>query len=817
MLSRTGKCLSAVAIAVLFFLCSFSGIAESNEPFEIKRIGHINPYADNCFLIRSEEDGLVTIRIHDSICTYRVISERVAAGENKIHWDGCGYNQEKLYEKDYTVTAEIETVSGRKYIKSFSTPIEFPLQCLQYAMPSSDYVCLDAVKEWFLEYRTVTDGTVCIDVRQDGQEQIYRSYSVPAAGGKIARKDFTALTGKNVPQPGGYTVTVYEKSREEQSYSFHLNIVTDSPAKAEVGPTGEIMPERSMTEEEIWNLMMQPSVVVDIDFFKHQDVYDLPDEKSRTLGTLHGQTQGLKVIQTEGSWALIGAWNHEDASYMEGWVPLSRLKIEYPANEYGILIDKQKQTMAVFRNGQIIDTLLVSTGRAEKNKLYQETSAGCFLTGYHRVNFSMNGKKYDYVIQYDGGNLLHQTPYDWGQHKKDFSLGRGYLGAKASHACIRIQPEPGPGGLNAFWLFTHLPYHTRVIILDDPEERSAMQEKLKRGKKSDVDVSSLTKSEKNETLSDEDVVITFGGCLLPGGSNASNNKKNSFVSYVRKNGYDSVLAQMNQFFSSDDLTCINLCCNILNSDDARPQDKGARIAPAGMENIFRNCSVELLQLTGDQIYAYGQKYVENTINTVKTCSEVMCREGTVQTILKGHLFGFAGCSENEYLKDPEIIDRRISELKVQKCEKIIFLFSCEKENQQEHSIVQEAMSHRAVRAGADLVVGNQHGYVQGADWIEGKPVFYSLGDLLDGSTPDKPKKQQGILIRAKFTFKKDREPVSVTVVPVLPYGNSDSEMNEYCPTADMKYKKSEEIIRHIWNDTAEQFLKRLEFYLPDFS
>ena len=154
------------------------------------------------------------------------------------------------------------------------------------------------------------------------------------------------------------------------------------------------------------------------------------------------------------------------------------LKVVYPQTDFGLLVDKQKQTLTVFYRGEKLDTLRVSTGLPEKKHLEQETAAGVFLTGYHRVDFSTNGKKFDYVIQYDGGNMMHQIPYRWGTNKKDFSVGRDVLGQKASHACIRVQAEPGESGINAYWLWTHLPYHTRIIILDDPEERHATYETL---------------------------------------------------------------------------------------------------------------------------------------------------------------------------------------------------------------------------------------------------------------------------------------------------------------------------------------------------
>ena len=63
-------------------------------------------------------------------------------------------------------------------------------------------------------------------------------------------------------------------------------------------------------DREIWDAMMKPSVIVDIDPTEHQKVYSEPDPSSASLGTLHGQTQGLSVFLISGEWAKIGAWNH---------------------------------------------------------------------------------------------------------------------------------------------------------------------------------------------------------------------------------------------------------------------------------------------------------------------------------------------------------------------------------------------------------------------------------------------------------------------------------------------------------------------------
>ena len=796
--------IAAVALMIIFF-----SEASCEGRFSIRRIGNINPYSENSFAVDSPEAGQLKITIHDSICVYRTIGEQIPAGESKIYWDGCGYNQEKLYEKTYTITAEMQTESGEHFSVSFASPIEYPKQCLQYALPSSEYLYLDNLSSWFLEYRTVTDGTVCIDLYREKEAEPLYSYSISSAGAKIGRKDFSSITGKKtLPEAGVYSSHVYEKSRPEQYYEFPLHILELSPEREPVKETGEIMPDRSMTDEEIWEMMMKPSVVVDIDFFKHQDIYEHPDEKSSSMGTLHGQTQGVKVICIENGWALIGAWNHEDASYKEGWVPQEKLKTVYPAKEYGILIDKQSQTLSVYKDGRKIDTLLISSGRAEKNKLYQETSAGSFLTGYHRVNFSMNGKKYDYVIQYDGGNLLHQTPYEWGQQKKDFRLGRGYLGAKASHACIRIQPEPGEGGLNAFWIFTHIPYHTRVIILDDQEKRESEHNLLTRGKKQDVDISSLKKDLNKENTNDEHVVITFGGCILPGGTKAFNQKKESFSSYVLSAGYDKPLSNTGEIFHEDDYSVISLGYVIQDQKDDKSGSKGSRHAVKEMQELFKNASVELIQIISDEYPPSGNEGISNAL---KPYAETLERKKNITVELKGHLFGFAGCSEKEYLSDPGIIDQRITDLKSKGCEKIIFFAEWGENGTNLHSIVQEAMAHRCVREGADLVIGNQKGNIQGADYIEGIPVFYSLGDLLDGSTSVKTKKQQGILLQADFCFEDENDTVKMKVIPVLPYGNEKKDKNEYCPVINLNETDKSNIIRYLWLDTPDQVMEKLYF------
>lgn len=805
--------LGLLMIALLCLGMVFS--ASGGNTFEVKRIGNIHPYADNAFRIIAGEAGDLVITIHDGVCVYRTLTDRVEAGETTIHWDGCGYNKEKLYEKSYMITAELTTDSGLVHKVSFASPIDYSVQYLQYALPSSHCLYLDDPEGWFIEFRTITKGTVMMELTPTGNGGTAVSYSIDASAGKIARRDFKTISGKKKPSPGEYSVTVFEKSRPDVQYSFFLTVDEKTPDPVPVTVTGPVMADRTMTDAEIWERMIKPSVVVNIDNFKHQEVYTEPDASSKSLGTLHGQTQGLEVFRIEDGWALIGAWNHEEAAYVEGWVPVSKLKVEEPRTEYGILIDKQKQTLTVYREGEKLDTLLVSTGRAARGALYQETSAGAFLTGYHRVNFSMNGKKFDFVIQYDGGNLLHQTPYNWGEQKKDFTLGRGYLGAKASHACIRIQPEPGEGGLNAYWLFTHIPYHTRVMILDDKWEREAAAEKLKRAEKADLDMSRLQTKERAESDDQEAIIMTFTGCLMPGGTTAFSKRNESFVSFVKTRGFGQPLNGLKEIFASDDLTCAGLGCIVLRENDSLPEGKNVLYAPAGMEKILEDASVELICLTGNKTIAADEQNEKNTAEALAPFTRMLNRTGVTVVTVKGHMFGFAFCTEKEYLTDPETVDRMLAKLNNTGCERTVMLFSWGEGGEENHSIVQEAMAHRAVRSGADLVIGYLPGIVQGVDYIEDVPVFYSLGDLLNGSTAGKPKKQQGLLVQATFRFGGEKGTVSASVIPIMPYGNISNEKNDYEPTADLSEGEIQLSLRNLWQDSSYAALDRICVILPD--
>jgi len=479
---RIVKKTAAIFCFLLFLLCSAGADPAGGENvFSVERIGQMRGYGKNAFLVHAPEDGIFSITIRDANCVYRVIREAVAKGDTELTWDGCGKNGEPLAEKYYIFDFLLETEAGKTYSYVFESSVVENLQHLQFVLPSGGKASLAQPEEWFIELKAIHEGTIILELTPENGGEIAYTYFRNVHPGRIEHFTLGKMAGKNLPEPGNYQVCIYEISRKDEATAFSLEITEQDEKAPEVSVTGEIIPARNADDSDIWAAMMQPSVVVDIDYLDHQKILAAPEEKAESLGTLHGQTQGLKVIEISGEWAKIGAWNHEEGEYTEGWVPLGRLKVVEPNPEYGILIDKKDQSLTLYQRGKRIERLLVSTGKMDNGHYDRETSAGCFLTGLHRVDFSTQGSKYDFVIQYDGGNLLHQIPYS-SDGRRDFTKGKNGLGQKASHACIRIQDEPGEeNGINAYWIWTHVPYRTRVIILDDPEERRAEKQRLESG------------------------------------------------------------------------------------------------------------------------------------------------------------------------------------------------------------------------------------------------------------------------------------------------------------------------------------------------
>ena len=755
--------------------------------------------SDNGFLVHAPEEGEFTVTVYDPYHVYRIIHEAVQEGENKVCWDGCSYNQERLDTHYYSFDFSLAGKSGRIYTCSFSSPVVDNAQKLQFALPSGSHAALSGKDDWFLEAKSVLNGTLVLEFIPDGSEEPAAVYQKTLHQGKVDHYTLQQIVGRHPPEPGIYTVLAYEASKSQDTVSFSLEVSSGPADMPDIGPTGDIMPSGESDDAQIWEAMIRPSVVVDIDYLSHQKVYRDKDPKSAVLGTLHGQTQCVSVLEIDGEWARVGAWNHEEAVYMEGWIPYKLLKTVESNQDYGLLVNKKAQTLTIFYKGKRIEELLVSTGRMEKGKFENETAAGCFVTGLHRVDFSMTGNRYDFVIQYDGGNLLHQIPYT-SNGNKDFTMGRAYLGSKASHACIRIQDEPGSiSGINAYWIWTHIPYHTKLIILDDPEECEKEKAFLSGIPSVTVPgISDLSGPKPGEQI----VTLSFGGDAIPGCPEDYLYHPENFGAFFDQFGAAYPLSGIQSVLSTDDLSCIHLGC-VLKENSSR-EDFSLPQRIRGLPEyaaIFPEGSVEMVVFSNDHTLDYQDDGYLETVRALRHQTGFISSSDPAAVSIKGCLFGFGTCTESEYLKNPHIISEHVRELKNRNCQYIIYQCHWGNRKETSHGKLQEAMARACEREGVDLVIGVHPSSIQGIDFINQMPVFYGIGSLIPCIT-DAGKSRDALIVQAFFDLTKEKEPPRLLIIPVIT--SSENNPADFRPIVANDADK-ETILHKIQMDSAVRF------------
>ena len=775
-----GRCL--LLCLVLLCLLIRCGAGSAGEELRVVPAEALSGYQSNPLTVQAPEAGALTISIRDEHTLYRTLKDDIPAGKSQVIWDGLGWNQEILAKKNYTMESTLTGESGTVYSAISEIKMGAPLQAVLFALPSHETLYLGDVTDWFLEMKMLyTDTLVAEFFREDTGEKT-QEMRRQVKGGRVNQIPFRTLAGTKRITEGTYQVRVWGQQHPANAKSFRLKVENGTRPSLPLEVTGDIMPRRGDSDAEIWARMMMPATVIDIRNVAHQRVYAEANAHSRVLGTLHGQSQSVSVLEIGEKWVQVSAWNHEKGAPVTGWVPRSVLKVVQPQRRYGLLVDKKAQTLTLYENGERVETLLVSTGRMVKGELYQETAAGSFLTDLHMSDYSTNGMKYDFVIRYDGGNLLHQIPYAWSESgKKDMGPGEIYLGTKASHACIRVQEKPGEKGLNAYWFWTHLPYHTRIIVLDDPEERTNLEKRVT-GNTPDLEEGLATAWRVEEEPGEGGLItLTFGGDAVLGGRESFYADPKGLPAYLTEKGMAWPFDGLKEIFGKDDLTSVNL--EGVLKDDPAGEDTTKEWRFRGLtaySQALTEGSIELVNIANNHTIDYGEAGYASTLKALEGHAQVCGNERNRVIEIRGRLFGFGGCRETTYTRDPEVIRRDILEMREAGAEFVIYQCHWGKEYESQHNVLQESMARACRRAGADLVIGHHPHVVQGIDFIDGMPVVYSLGNLMFGGTI-RLSTYDGMLVQAIFDPERETEKVRLRLIPILTSGEAQHKINNYQP------------------------------------
>lgn len=429
----------------------------------------IRPFEAAQLTVEAPKDGRLTIRLWDAQGEQQPIvkDEAVHAGKNTFVWDATTYGGMPLSSGLCQAQAMLECADGTRHWMWAELRVGKPVATLHYALPCGAVFSHKRASPWFVDCAVTAKCVVSVEIYSDEEmTRLAASVRKKVNNSGLLRIAWNGERDGRKLAEGDYYVKVYASGSEQRAFTFPLKVQNQRLEQAKLGPTGPLLPA-SLDDESVWEAMLSPMAVVNIEAEDHQRLYARPDPKSEVVGNVHGQSQGLEVVEVGKTYTLVRAWRHEDDTYVEGYVPTRKLKMVTPNPRYGVLINKAAQMLTVYEDGRPIAHARVSTGLKAEGKAFRETRRGAFMTTGRVMPFESDGFRYDYAIRIDGGNLIHQVGYRKEAEMMDFSEQISQLGERASEGCVRVDWRAREeGSVNAYWLWTHLPYGTKVLVVD---------------------------------------------------------------------------------------------------------------------------------------------------------------------------------------------------------------------------------------------------------------------------------------------------------------------------------------------------------------
>lgn len=480
----------------------------------------IRPGRTERLSFNASHDGVAQLFLRDREGALTEIMDGipVKTGENHLAWNGFGQGQQLLPQGDYQLlllmdndTAEVPLSMGPESPRISQLRIDdanitpgqnWTLSAL-LNMPGTLMVVFhiaDQLSDIFNaqvpagETIVTWDGYVSGVAAPEGQHTL--SVLFLDEEGFAANQQHVTLTVGPAPEqsPAAQTtqaladqtapVVLPSDTTPVMKYTLPTKEAVD---KEEEGSNYWKTPIGEWDEETIWKVMRQPITVVvggdQRETYKLRAAKDASMDRKNILGEITYEAQGVHIIeQTDDGWSLVEAYNSsygpdnrtrrgygDTDDLIRGYIQTKNLKTITPRDDYGILIDKLKQRMYVFKEGKLFTELIISTGIPTKQQPWNETPSGEFLMVSRVGRFDAGNLVCRMAMRINGGALIHEVPYIENQSTGywDYSSQEAQLGKKASHGCIRVQRLNNEDGINMSWLWNNIKVNTKVLIWDD--------------------------------------------------------------------------------------------------------------------------------------------------------------------------------------------------------------------------------------------------------------------------------------------------------------------------------------------------------------
>ena len=470
----------------------------------------LRPGKSYSFIFNAPYDGYASLTLQDdsgeTACT---ITEGypVSEGENTVWWDGLDSGEEPAPTGEYTLVLAMDDGSSVSAPLRVGVPMPLLTQVTQNESLIDD-------EPLIVSYNASENGTLFVTlIRSDGDSHVLgQTYARQGAGS--FQWDGT-VDGMRAEDGNYALVLVLQAENGQSSMANYLWVdlvhhasqlsstepavqdvpvveTSDSTVPAQTAPQ-KTPPYSSDTDgisfwslspgetddELIWKVLTQPiTVYTNASDTGHTYLMENPDGTGAQIAQIHGKSQGLHIIGevNEHGWVLAEAFSNYDPSYLpadqntaydlrRGYVKASGLKTIEVSQKYGIVVDILAQRLYLYIDGERVTELVISTGKLEPGKPYNETIAGEFITVSRTGGFWSGNMFCDMALRINGGILIHEVPCKINADgTRNYSSFEGYLGTVQSHGCIRVQRKKNADGYSHTWLWKNIPLNTKVLV-----------------------------------------------------------------------------------------------------------------------------------------------------------------------------------------------------------------------------------------------------------------------------------------------------------------------------------------------------------------
>lgn len=437
--------------------------------------GTVRAFDRNILSVYSEEGGRLTIEAWNGTLPLKnpVTDLKIDAGTVGIPWDGLSFGGEPVPAGKIRLRATLACRDHTTEQTETTVFADAPMTAAVCCLPATQRYYPDKKNPLRIEVALSGAGVWEISVASKNcpEEAVWLSQG-RSEGKSPAVIQWSGMNRTGQPcEPGEYIISVRTRACPERVQTATVAILAEPVPEPELTLTGKLIPEDLSDDQAVWNALTAPVAVGS--GTEAGVLLIMPEKGARTgnIGLVTTRTAGVAVLEiTDDGWVRIGAWRQPDNLYTEGWVRADRLQMIRPNDRYGAVVDKKTQTMTVYEDGKKIGTVMISTGYEDKVNRKAFTRCGVYLMGARMRAFSQAGHTYNYPVRIDSGNLIHSSGFALVNRARDYDDEIVALGTKASHGCIRVDPRVTEenGGINAWWVWTHMGHDTKIIVM--PEE-----------------------------------------------------------------------------------------------------------------------------------------------------------------------------------------------------------------------------------------------------------------------------------------------------------------------------------------------------------